>query len=183
MSVLYDAAAFASGFMPQMKLGSYLFSLNTAAFQELNRKTEYRWAAVERHGQDDALQYTGPGDDTVELPGVIYPSYRGGGGQLTQLRALAAQAQPQSLIDGMGNVYGRWVITGVDEKQSLFAAFGQPRKQEFTLRLRRFDGGPSNLLTALAAQLGGGGLVTGAQKLLSQAQSGVTSLTGVSNLL
>lgn len=183
MSVLYGAASFASGFMPQMKLGAYLFSLNTAAFQELNRKTEYRWAAVERHGQDDALQYTGPGQDTVELPGVIYPSYRGGGGQLNKLRALAGLGQPQSLIDGAGNVYGRWVILGVDEKQTFFAAFGQPLKQEFTVRLRRYDGGPSNLLVSLLSKLDGSGLVSGARQALSQAQSSVTSLTGVSNLL
>ncbi len=183
MSVLSDAASFVTGYMPQLMLGSYMFSLNTAAFQELNRKTEYRWVAVERHGQDDALQYTGPGQDTVDLPGVVYPSYRGGGGQITKLRALAAQAQPQSMIDGAGNVYGRWVVLGVDEKQSIFAAFGQPKKQEFTVRLRRFDGGPSNLLVSMLSKLDSTGLVSGAQQALSSAQSSISSLTGVSNLL
>ncbi|WP_375732197.1 phage tail protein [Xylella fastidiosa subsp. multiplex] len=38
---------------------------------------EYRWAAIERYGQRDARQYTGPGDESIELPGIAYPDWQG----------------------------------------------------------------------------------------------------------
>lgn len=178
MSILGQVGSYITGFAPQMILGTYIFSLNTAAFQELDRSTEYRWVAIDRHGQDAALQYTGPGADTIELPGVVYPSYRGGGGQIDKLRALASLAQPQSLIDGAGNVYGRWVITAIHEKKSEFAAFGQPLKQEFTISLRRYDGGPSNLLASIISALNPGGLVSGAQQAISAANSATDGIAG-----
>lgn len=175
MSILDNPFAALTGHMPMMLIGTYSFSLNTAAFQELERKTEYKWVAVERHGQDDALQFVGPGMDTISLPGVIYPSYRGGGGQLNAMRALAGRGIPQSVIDGAGNVYGLWVIEGIDEKQSYFTAFGQPRKQEFTMQLRRFSGGPSNLIVAAITALNPGGLVTGARRALANSVGVITS--------
>ncbi|WP_441228024.1 phage tail protein [Tardiphaga sp. 20_F10_N6_6] len=124
-----------------LRLGSFTFSVNTAAYQELKRRTEYKWAAQERFGQLDALQYTGPGEDTITLNGVILPVYRGGFAQVDALRAIAATRQPQLLISGMGNVFGLWVITTVDEGQGVFAALGLPRKQEFTVSLRKFSDG------------------------------------------
>lgn len=179
MSVLTNSADFATGYVPQMVLGSFLFSLNTAAYQQLERSSEYSWGAVRRFGQNDALQFTGPGDDTINLAGVIYTQYRGGSNQLNQLRALAAQGLPQNLVDGIGNVYGRWVITGVTETQTFFAAGGQPKKQEFTISLKWYDGGPSSLLVSLLASNGGGGLISASQ----EAQNSIKRLTGLGNLL
>lgn len=138
--------AFFTGFMPQMILGDYLFSLNTAAFQERERETNYRWAKQERFQNAPALQYLGPGDGTIKLPGVIYPSYKGGTGQVAQMRALAGKGEPLILLDGLGNVYGRWVIEKVTQKDSVFAPMGVPLKQEFTLELRHYDGGEFNAI-------------------------------------
>lgn len=141
-------ASYATGGAPMLMLGDFQFSLNTAAFQELNRAAEYRWASQERFGKHEALQYTGPGADTITLPGVLYPTFRGGGGQISKLRALAAQGKPQLLIDGTGNVLGRWVIESVEERKSHFAALGAARKIEFTVKLRHFDGGDFNKVVA-----------------------------------
>ena len=38
----------------------------------------------------------------------------------------------------MGWVWGRWVITGVEERKSLFMADGAPRKIEFTTSLKAY---------------------------------------------
>ena len=148
-----SAASYTSGFMPQMILGEVLFSLNSAAFQELNRETAHRWSVQERFGQPEALQYIGPGSDTITLPGVIYPSYRGGTGQIEKMRNAAAKGEPLQLIDGFGNVLGRWVIESVSEKRTNFAALGVPRKQEFTMKLRHFDGGSFNSILQMITAL------------------------------
>lgn len=124
-----------------MRLGPFSFGINTAAYQDLKRTAEYKWPAQERFGQDDALQYTGPGAETITLSGVILTAYRGGTGQLNRLRALGATGQPQLLISGLGAIMGRWVIERVEEGQTVFAAAGHPRRQEFTVQLRKYANG------------------------------------------
>ena len=122
-----------------MQLGSFQFGVKTAAYQELNRKNEYRWASQDRFGLRPTLQFTGIGAETIDLPGVIYPEFRGGFSQIKSMRTMAATGQPNFMIAGDGAMMGRWVIDSIDEKQSVFAAIGKPRKIEFTLKLRRFD--------------------------------------------
>lgn len=69
-----------------MALGPYRFSLSTAAFQELEHTSAWRWPSIERIGQRPALQYVGPGEDTIRMRGTIYPHFRGGLGQLSEMR-------------------------------------------------------------------------------------------------
>jgi phage protein U len=136
--------------------GRFPFGINTAAFQELNRDTSWRWPSHELFGQLPTLQFVGPGDDTITLPGVIYPEFRGGTGQLNAMRAVAAQGLPQLLLDGRGNILGQWVATSISEKQSTFAGFGIPLRQEFTITLKRFPDPLSGnaLLNLLSSKIG-----------------------------
>lgn len=135
-----------------MQLGAFQFGIATAAYRELSRSTELRWASVDRFGQRPALQFTGPGEETLDLPGVIYPEWRGGFGQLDAMRALAGKGKPMRLVDGTGASLGQWVITKVDEKQSVFAGQGKPRKVEFSLSLKRFqDDGVAALVAAVTS--------------------------------
>lgn len=122
-----------------MMLGSFQFCILTAAYQELNRHSEYKWPSQHRFGQRPSSQFVGIGEETITLAGIIYPEYRGGFQQVEQMRSMAGRGQPLLLVDGLGKLWGRWVIESIDEKQSLFAAFGAPRKQEFNLQLRRFN--------------------------------------------
>lgn len=122
-----------------MQLGGYQFGLNTAAFQELNRSTDFRWPSQDVFEGEPVLQFVGPGKDTITLPGVIYPEFWGGTGQVETLRNLAAQGKPLELVDGRGNIYGLYSITNVQERQSIFAGAGVPLRQEFTVTLERYS--------------------------------------------
>lgn len=122
-----------------MQLGTFQFCIQTAVYQELIRKNEYKWPSQHRFGQRPSRQFVGIGDETIQLPGVIYPEYRGGFQQVEAMRRMAARGQPLMLVDGLGKLWGRYVIESIDEKQSLFAAFGAPRKMEFSISLARFD--------------------------------------------
>lgn len=123
------------------KLGDFSFGLDTATFQEMSRSTEYRWPGQERIGAADALQFTGRGPDTITLPGVIYPHYRGGLGQIDGLRKLAGSGKPLLLVDGRGAVHGEWVIERIEETQSAFLPGAVPRKISFSISLRRYGDG------------------------------------------
>jgi phage protein U len=131
-----------SGNMPTlMVLGDYMFSLNTLVFQEWARTTEWKWPAQERMGQLAAKQFTGRGEDSLELPGVLYPDYKGDIQGLDELRAMANDGLPYDLTDSMGFYQGRWIIERLDEKQTQHKTDGTPRKVEFTLRLSIYDDG------------------------------------------
>ena len=121
-----------------LALGPYRFSLNTSAYQSLKRSSEYRWPSIERIGKEPLLQAIGPGCDRIDLDGVIYPHFRGGLGQINAMRDSAAKQEPLMLINGQGNVLGRFVITQIEESQNTFLADGAPRKIEFRLSLEHY---------------------------------------------
>lgn len=129
-----------------MQLGFFQFSLDNAAYQRLSRSAEYRWARQARIGTNDALQFTGLGPETVELEGVIYPHFRGGLKQIDKMRTQASLGLPLPLVSGIGRVLGLWVVEGVAEGQEVFASQGIPHRQEFTMRMARYDGGVRSLL-------------------------------------
>lgn len=118
-----------------MALGSYRFSIDSAAYQELKHSQAYRWQAQERLQRRPAMQFLGAGEESIELSGLIYPHFNGGLEQLDTMRAEASKGQPLLLVDGLGFVWGQWVITQIDEGQSFFQGNGQPLKQSFQLKL------------------------------------------------
>lgn len=129
-----------------MQLGSFQFSVATAAYQELSRSVEYRWSGLDRIGDRQALQFTGYGSETIELRGVIYPFYRGGLGQLDAMREQAEAGSPLSMVSGRGAIMGLWVVVAIREGQRVFERAGVPKRQEFDMSLRRYDGGLRDLL-------------------------------------
>lgn len=129
-----------------LQLGPFQFSVDTAAYQQLRRETQYRWQGQQRVGAHDALQFTGYGSDSIEVNGIIYPDYKGGSGQLARMRAVATLGTPMPLVSSGGIVFGLYVIQAITEGQSIFARRGAPRRQTFSMTMRRYDGGLSSLL-------------------------------------
>ncbi|RIJ12028.1 phage tail protein [Pseudomonas sp. 91RF] len=116
----------------------YYFNLDTAAFDELRRSTEYRWASQERLTRRPAQQAVGIGEEKITLKGAIFPGFKGGIKQLDTLRSLGAQFQPLTLTTGYGDVLGTWCLKNVEEEQSALLQGGIPRKQAFTLEFVRY---------------------------------------------
>ena len=107
-----------------MSFGTFVFSLDSAAFLQLQRQMSWRHATSERVGARPASQFLGPGDDTIDLSGLIAPELTGTRASLETLRELAADGEPLPLVDGAG---------------VLFFEDGTPRRIEFQLSLRRAD--------------------------------------------
>lgn len=117
-----------------LALGDYRFSVATAAYQALERTSQYRWATHNTFGTQPQHQFVGPGRESLILKGVIYPHYKGGLGQVDAMRQLAGRGTPLKLRASTGKTLGQWVITAVREVQSELLS-GQPLKQEFSLSL------------------------------------------------
>ena len=116
----------------------YYFNLDTAAFEELSRTTDFRWASQERLTRRPAQQAIGMGEERIKLKGSIYPGFKGGLKQLDTLRSIGAQLQPLGLTTGYGAVLGNWCLKSIEEEQSALLQGGMPRKQGFTLEFVRY---------------------------------------------
>lgn len=122
-----------------MSLGQFVFSLDTLAYQQLQRATDWRHAQNPRVGARAASQFVGPGEDAITLDGVLVPDVAGKYSSLDTLRDMGGQGAAWSMVDGNGVVYGAWVILRINETGSLFFADGTPRRKQFTIELRRVD--------------------------------------------
>lgn len=126
-----------------LALGDYRFAISTAAYQDLERTNEWRWASVERIGAAPAKQFVGPGDDTVSMSGIIYPHFiaaRQGLEQVSRMRQEANLGLPRLLVDGSGRVWGLYCITSLHERQKVFFSDGRPRAIEFDVSLVAYGG-------------------------------------------
>ena len=66
--------------MQPLKPGStpFYFNLDTAAFDELKRSSEYRWASQVRLSRRPAQQAVGMGEERITLTGAIFGGFKGG---------------------------------------------------------------------------------------------------------
>ena len=126
--------------LTMMALGLFRFGVAGADYQSFQRRAEYRWSQVDRIGRMPAAQFLGKGRETVTLQGVIYPHFRGGLRQVELMRLQAGLGQPLMLVDGLGFVWDRWVITSVDETKTVLMADGAPRRIEFGVTLESYGG-------------------------------------------
>jgi phage protein U len=127
------------------KAQPYFFNLDTAAFDELRRSTEFRWASQERLSRRPAQQGVGIGDEKITLKGAIFPGFKGGLKQLDTLRTIGGKLKPLTLTTGYGDALGTWCLKSVDEEQSALMQGGIPRKQGFTLEFVRYGDDMQNV--------------------------------------
>jgi phage protein U len=131
-----------------MALGMFIFSLETLAYQELQRQTEWRHSSTSRIGTNPSRQFLGRGEDSISMPGILLPALAGTPLSLDTLRAMADTGKAWPLIEGTGRILGIWVIDNITENKTLFFSDGAARRIEFTISLKRIDDGRVDLLGA-----------------------------------
>ncbi|MFK8328513.1 phage tail protein [Pseudomonas sp. BJa5] len=137
-----------------MALGMFVFSLETLAYQEFQRQTEWRHASTSRIGTNPARQFLGKGDDSITLPGVLLPALAGSQLSLDALRMMGDTGKAWPLVEGTGRIYGLWVIESLSDTRTVFFPDGAARRIEFTLKLTRIDDGRIDLLGSLVGSAG-----------------------------
>jgi phage protein U len=131
-----------------LALGMFVFGLHTAAYQEMQRQTDWRHPSSNRIGVQPARQFVGCGEDAITLPGLILPELAGTALSLDALRLMANTGKAWPMVEGSGRIYGLWVIESLSETKTLFFRDGTPRRIEFTLNLKRIDDNSLDLLGA-----------------------------------
>ena len=121
--------------MKLLSLGMFVFAIDTLAYDELQRKRAWHFAANGRVGAKDAIQFTGAALETVTLSGSAHIELADGRVSLDKLIEMAAEGEDWPLVDGLGNVLGNFVITAIDERHRHFLTDGQPRQIDFGIDL------------------------------------------------
>lgn len=120
-------------------LGQFVFALDTLAYDQLRRSTEWRHPANSRVGASPARQFLGPGEDKLTLSGLQAPEHFGDRKAIAKLREMGDRGAAYALVNGAGEAFGAWVIESVEETGTLFIREGIARRVEFTLNLARVD--------------------------------------------
>ena len=95
----------------------------------------HQQAQADRLGRHSARQFLGPGENTIDLKGKVFPAYRRGRGKIDAMRAEAGKREPLRLVSGTGAVFGLWVILRIREEGRAHLAGGTPRQIDFELQL------------------------------------------------
>jgi phage tail protein len=131
-----------------MRLGSWVFGVPGLDFNRLSRRFEYRWHPQERIGSRPAQQFMGPGEETLDIRGVMYPHNSfSGPSAWSALNAMRVAAEGTG---GVGTSYplaathggqtsalylGTWCIRQIRDEQEFFFPNGDPRKVEFAISI------------------------------------------------
>ena len=120
-------------------LGLFVFGLQTLPYQNIDRSTNWRYPTNSRVGRRPAMQFLGPGEDTLTISGSLRPEITGGQLTLAMLRYMADGGKAWPFIQGNGICYGMYVIEEVTERGAEYFADGSPRVIDFSVKLKRAD--------------------------------------------
>ena len=122
-----------------LAIGLFAFSIPTMVHDDLQRRSSWTHATSQRIGGRDASQFVGVGPETISIRGTAYRELSNGRASLDELRAMADTGNAWSVVDGAGQVFGAFVIQGIDEGLKELDRDGTARKIEFSIDLLRVD--------------------------------------------
>ncbi|WP_105403420.1 phage tail protein [Neorhizobium sp. T7_12] len=124
-----------------MALGPYAFEAIGFGYDGMSRKVQTPWAEVKVAQTLDQMQWVGPTSEEVSIKGVLFPAQNGGQSSLDGIIAAANAGQVLMLVSGdatLGTIHGRFTIQSVDEDKSFFTAYGEARRNSYTITLKRY---------------------------------------------
>jgi phage protein U len=109
-----------------LTLGMFVFGMDTLAYSDLQRRITWRHEASDRFGARPAVQFIGPGDDDVTIAGACIPEIAGRYSALDTLASMGDTGDAWALMNGLGEVWGYYVIVGLDLTHQTVMAGGVP---------------------------------------------------------
>lgn len=123
----------------QMSLGSFKFSISSAAYSQLVKRWSWNWASLSVIGQYDNLQAVGKSPISIKLTGEISPLFQNvGTQQVESLAKLGDELKPHLLVSGLGDIMGYWCIVSLSETDSKFLQGGIARLQSFDIEIKYY---------------------------------------------
>ncbi|WFS02762.1 phage tail protein [Rhizobium tumorigenes] len=143
-----------------MMLGPFGFEAIGFGYEGVSRKVNTPWANIAVAQTLDQQQWTGPGSDEITIKGVLFPVELGGQTSLDGVIAAALSGTALTLVSGdeaEGLVHGSFTIQSVDEDRSYHTISGQPRRNAYSITLKRYGqdaGGAASILSPILSLFG-----------------------------
>lgn len=140
-----------------MSLGDILFYRPfpgdvTPSFETITREMQASVPSQPRIGRDNAMQFTGPGEETISIHGRMFPYIFGGLSTLDALRDALRAGKPMMLVmfspnmteesativpdqTYSGKKVGNYMLRSVKRQDYLYTSDGLPMKVDFTIEL------------------------------------------------
>lgn len=118
-----------------LNLGGFKF--NWKQVGSISVETEFGISQNERIANYEAIFRVNLGSQTINIEGQTLPCLGDKQTALKRLYELANLASSYPLTNGVGKYLGRFVITKISEKQTVFTADGLFFTQTFTMELKR----------------------------------------------
>lgn len=130
---------------PLLSLGPHVFQVTALNYQSMTRVTEAKWPAIARFGTYPGRQFTGFGEDSVTIEGLLFPHEFDDREHYEALRLTQAAKRPVTMMGWAAGgvaaqIFGRVVILKIEDTQSRIDRAGQGRRVEYTLTLAPFHG-------------------------------------------
>ena len=119
----------------QMALGNFVFG-GDFAYETLERKASGGWVSLDIISSKPRSHQTGQGLETIRLQGKT--QWAAGMARVEQLRTMINARVPYVLVNGVGQVWGRWRINDVTESQKRTLDDGTASLLEWTIELEEF---------------------------------------------
>ncbi len=115
-----------------MVFGLFVFELRTLPYQQLQLSRNWRHVKNDRVGRSAKWQYVGAGENQLTLGGLLYPEITGGNLSLGAVSTMAYAGLAWPLIDGVGSIYGMYVITGC--RKRIRSSIAMEKRKRLSLR-------------------------------------------------
>ncbi len=125
-----------------MALGPFTFEAIGFGYGDVGRRVQTPWTEVKVAQSLDRQQWLGPTSEEVTIRGVLFPAQYGGQESLDGIISSAMSGTPLMLVsgtDGAGVIHGLFSVQSVDEDRSFHDAAGTPRKNSYTITLKRMS--------------------------------------------
>lgn len=124
-----------------MSLGGFKFEITKTAYSNLTRRARYRWSELKSLGAGSSMHFTGIDKDEISLDGSIFPQHAGQDGYeaFNKIRTEADKGEPIVMVDGLGKNHGKWVILGIEKRESSYHANSMPRRIDFNISLKAYE--------------------------------------------
>ena len=125
-----------------MMLGAFAFESIGFGYDGLSAKLNTQWAEIDVAQTMNQQQWTGPSSEEVTIKGVLFPDELGGQSSLEGIKAAAKAGRPMMLVSGdnsLGTIHGQYTVHGIDEDQSYHTAYGTPRRNAYSITLKKYE--------------------------------------------
>jgi len=132
-----------------MILGAFAFEAIGFGYEGVGRRVQTPWVDMPVAQVLNPQQWTGPTSDEVEIKGVLFPVEFGGQSQLDGIIAAQLAGLPMMLVSGglsLGTIHGMFTVQAVSEDRGYIDRFGVPRRNNYSISLKRYGAGGASLL-------------------------------------